>query len=229
MWARAREPYVIPSPETTGSVNKPQDPNAAQRREQPMPPQGEGRNLAGVMNGGERGQSPSERALNERLSDRREEIEARRRELDMREKMLETAERKLEGRVNELRQSEERGGGGQGDANAQQTIRNLVIMYENMKPRDAARVFDRLPSDVLIPVVLQMNPRKMSEVLASMSSEAAEKLTVGLANRGRGPQTAAAPAPAPAAALPSTELPAITPATPPAAAAAPTQQPARRN
>jgi flagellar motility protein MotE (MotC chaperone) len=81
-------------------------------------------------------------------------------------------------------------------------------MYEAMKPKDAARVFDRLGHDVLVPVVMQMNPRKMSEVLAVMSPEAAEKLTVALATRSR---AAAAPAATAAAVLPSTELPAIEP------------------
>jgi len=61
---------------------------------------------------------------------------------------------------------------------------------------------------VLVPVVMQMNPRKMAEVLAVMSPEAAEKLTVALATRAR---AAALPGPSPAAALPATELPAIEP------------------
>ena len=58
-------------------------------------------------------------------------------------------------------------------------------MYEAMKPKDAARVFDRLGLDVLVPVVQQMNPRKMSEVLAAMSPDRAEKLTVALATATR--------------------------------------------
>ncbi len=136
----------------------------------------------------------------------------------MREKLLETAERKLDGRVGELKAAEERVEAKRGDQDGAeaQGLKKLVIMYENMKPREAARVFDRLPSDVLVPVVLQMNPRKMSEVLAAMTPETAEKLTVALATRARA-RTESAPAPA-AAPLPSSELPAI----------APVGQPARR-
>ena len=73
---------------------------------------------------------------------------------------------------------------------------------------------------------MQMNPRKMSEVLASMSPEAAEKLTVGLASRARG-QAIAAAAPA-AQPMPSGELPAIAPAAP-AASAAPAPAARRAN
>jgi flagellar motility protein MotE (MotC chaperone) len=81
-------------------------------------------------------------------------------------------------------------------------------MYEAMKPKDAAKVFDRLAHEVLVPVVLQMKPAKMAEVLAVMSTEAAEKLTVALATRAKS-LSAEARAPAAAAGLPPTELPSI--------------------
>ena len=54
---------------------------------------------------------------------------------------------------------------------------------------------DRLGHEVLVPLVLAMNPRKMAEVLAVMQPDSAERLTVALANRARGvdsPQVAAA-------------------------------------
>jgi flagellar motility protein MotE (MotC chaperone) len=57
-------------------------------------------------------------------------------------------------------------------------------MYENMKPKDAAKIFDRLDMKILIEVATQINPRKMSDILAAMSTEAAERLTVELASRG---------------------------------------------
>lgn len=238
MWARAREPYVITAPETTGSVNKPETPAqpAAQPPAQPPTqppqlPQGAPRDRAGALNGVDRMPSPSERALAERLSERREEMEARQRELDMREKLLETAEKRLEGRVGELKASEDKAETTRGSQAGSETqvLKNLVIMYEAMKPRDAARVFDRLPADVLVSVVQQMNPRKMSEVLASMSPEAAEKLTVALASRARQrpTETAAAPTPTAQPSAAGNELPAITPAPPsaPAAPAAPARPP----
>jgi flagellar motility protein MotE (MotC chaperone) len=51
---------------------------------------------------------------------------------------------------------------------------------------------------VLIEVASQMQPRRMSEVLAQMSAEAAERLTVELANRANGDRT-----------VPTNELPKI--------------------
>ena len=154
--------------------------------------------------------SPSERALLERLGERRDELQQRSREMDMRERLLENAERKLEGRINELKGLEEKADAaatkrGETEAGA---IRNLVTMYETMKPKDAARVFDRLSHDVLVPVVLQMKPAKMAEVLALMSPDAAEKLTVALAKRAKGLSGESRAAAAPAG-LSDTELPAI--------------------
>jgi flagellar motility protein MotE (MotC chaperone) len=62
-------------------------------------------------------------------------------------------------------------------------FKSIVSMYENMKPKDAARIFDRLDMRILIDVSTEMNPRKMSEIMAQMSPDAAERLTVELANR----------------------------------------------
>lgn len=224
MLARAREPYIIHSPDVTGSVPakdankkdaKAPDGKAAEAASQPMPTGPNPKDRSSAMNQGERTPSTAERELMERLGERREQIDARQRELDMREKLLETAERKLDGRVGELKAVEDKLEGKKDDKDSGETqgLKKLVIMYENMKPKDAARVFDRLPSDVLVPMVLQMNPRKMSEVMASMSAEAAEKLTVALAVRARARSEGGA-APAPAAPAGPNELQAITPAQP---------------
>jgi flagellar motility protein MotE (MotC chaperone) len=164
------------------------------------------------MNGAKAPTSPAERAILERLGERREEIDARMRELEMRERLLDTAEKKLDSRVGDLKAMEEKadGPGGKVREEEAKAVKNLVIMYEAMKPKEAARVFDRLGLDVLVPVVQQMNPRKMSEVLAAMSPERAEKLTVALATTARSPGIERAAADL--APLGGNELPAITPA-----------------
>ena len=56
-------------------------------------------------------------------------------------------------------------------------------MYENMKAKDAAKIFDRLDLRILVEVVNAMNPRRMSDILGLMTPEAAERLTVEIANR----------------------------------------------
>lgn len=204
---KAHQPDLVMDPETTGTIDppKPKLPAEEQAKRDAAP-----NNKAGLMNGTVQPVSPAEKALLERLGQRRDEIEARMRELDMREKLLDSAEKKLGGRVDDLKALEEKmDAPRKQEADANQAVKNLVIMYETMKPKDAARVFDRLALDILVPVVQQMNPRKMSDVLAAMSPEAAERLTVALSLRGR-PAVAAERPPAPMPA--GNELPAIEPA-----------------
>lgn len=201
-------------PETTGSVPAPDPKKEPEKKEAEAKAEAaraaNPNNKAGIMNGSVQPMSPAEKAILERLGERREELEGRMRELEMRERLLNSAEKKLDGRVGDLKALEEKSGGSAGKPAVEEAkaIKNLVIMYEAMKPKDAARVFDRLGLDVLVPVVQQMNPRKMSEVLAAMSPDRAEKLTVALATSGRSANVERVANEAP---LTGNELPAIAP------------------
>jgi flagellar motility protein MotE (MotC chaperone) len=148
------------------------------------------------------GTSPAERAILERLSQRRAELDARARELEIRENLVRSAEQQLDSRAAEVRGMETQANGGAAKKEAEEAARlkGLVTMYENMKPKDAAKIFDRLEMPVLIAVVTKMKPRVMSEILAQMQTEAAERLTVELASRAAGIPTAA-----PTAQLPKIE------------------------
>lgn len=127
--------------------------------------------------------SIEERALLEKLRERRDEIETRDRELEMRDNLLRVGERKLDERIGELRSLEGQAGQGKNKPDVKTRYKPLVVMYENMKPKEAARVFDRLETGILLDVVDHMNPRKVSEILAVMDTKAAEKLTVAMARR----------------------------------------------
>lgn len=153
-------------------------------------------------------ESSAQRSILERLGERREALDRRDREIDSRERLIETAERKLEGRINELRSLEQNGPAARQRGEEEAALKSVVTMYEAMKPKDAARVFDRLPLDVLVPLAGKMSPRKMAEVLSVMQPESAERLTVALAQRGRAGEPPARPAP-PARDLPAGELPGI--------------------
>ena len=203
--AHARTNYVPPDPSTTGSVPPksaatPPLPAAGTESGPPRPA------------GAERGSPSSERAIQERLAERREELQQRARELEARERLAEEVERRLDGRAEDLRRGDAKpadsAASAAEDAEAV-ALKGLVTMYETMKPKEAARVFERLPQDVLVAVVRRIAPRKMAEIMAAMSPDTAEKLTVALARRGRGPEEARATG---ASGLPLGELPAIEPA-----------------
>lgn len=63
----------------------------------------------------------------------------------------------------------------------QKRIRSLVMIYEGMKPKDAARIFDTLDLDVLVMVLSRMSERKLSPILAAMNPERARTVTIMLA------------------------------------------------
>jgi flagellar motility protein MotE (MotC chaperone) len=114
----------------------------------------------GVVIHPEQGQavSPSERAILERLQSRRQELEARAREIDIRESLLKAAEKRVESRVEELKGIESRITTAtlqKSDADAAR-FKGIVTMYEAMKPKDAAKVFDRLEMPVLIEIATQI-------------------------------------------------------------------------
>jgi flagellar motility protein MotE (MotC chaperone) len=129
--------------------------------------------------------SASERAVLERLQARRQELEARAREIDIRENLLKAAEKRIEARTEELKAVEARISTATEQKSEADVARfkGIVTMYEGMKPKDAARVFDRLEMGVLFEIASQIAPRKMSDILGVMSPEAAERLTVELARR----------------------------------------------
>jgi flagellar motility protein MotE (MotC chaperone) len=58
-------------------------------------------------------------------------------------------------------------------------------MYENMKAKEAAKIFDRLDIHLATEVAKLIQPRRMSEIMAQMTPEAAQKLTVELASRSK--------------------------------------------
>jgi flagellar motility protein MotE (MotC chaperone) len=138
--------------------------------------------------------SPSERAILERLQARRQELEARAREIDIRESLLKAAEKRIEMRVEELKAVESRIATVTEQKNEAEAARfkGIITMYEGMKPKDAAKVFDRLEMSVLFDIASHIAPRKMSDILGLMSAEAAERLTVELARRAGSDKSASA-------------------------------------
>jgi flagellar motility protein MotE (MotC chaperone) len=132
--------------------------------------------------------SAGERALLERLQDRRKELDARARELDLRESLLKAAEKKLEIDPAMSKPGAAKAGAEAGGpmADRKEDIENarfksVVTIYETMKPKDAAKIFDRLDIRVLIEMASQIKPQRMSEIMAQMTPEAAERLTMELA------------------------------------------------
>lgn len=124
------------------------------------------------------------------MSARRQELDKRERALVTREALLRAAEQELDRKYQEMAelrgkienlletQSEEE----------QARIKSLVKIYEGMKPKEAARIFDTLDLDVLVSVMSRMSERKLSPVLAAMNPERARTVTIVLAEEKQLPE-----------------------------------------
>jgi flagellar motility protein MotE (MotC chaperone) len=178
-------PDIKADPDITGSVKKEEKKEEAPK---PATPGTETPKADGVMVFPDQNPQPvsaSERAILERLQARRQELEQRAREIEIRESLLKSAEKRIEGRVEEMKATEAKISTATGQKAEQDAARfkGIITMYEGMKPKDAAKVFDRLEMSVLYDIASQIAPRKMSDILGLMQPEAAERLTVELARR----------------------------------------------
>jgi len=182
---------ALPSLDITGAVGQapspakeemPEGGSAAKMAPQEPPPQMNGTPVPLDI---DRPVSPAERAILESLQKRRAELDARAHDLDVREDLLRAAEKRVGGRIEELKELEGRISAvlQQRDEAEAARFKNVVTMYETMKAKDAAKIFDGLDLKVLIDVARSINPRNMSEILAQMTPEKAQRLTAELAAR----------------------------------------------
>ena len=137
---------------------------------------------------GEKIASAGERAILGRLQDRSKELDQRSRDLDMRESLLKATEKRLDAKLAELKDVEAhiKAAMGERDKAEEQRFKSIVAMYENMKSKDAARILERLDIKIQIEVASAIKAAKMSEILAQMTPDGAERLTAELARRADG-------------------------------------------
>lgn len=146
---------------------------------------------SGARTGDGRRFSEAEIEILQSLSRRREELDTRARDLDTREAVLAAAQKRIDEKLDELKALERRIGGlaGEQDAERERQMRSLVKVYETMKPKDAARIFETLDMEILEGVAVRMKEQKIAPILAEMASERAKDLTVRLANATGAPRS----------------------------------------
>jgi flagellar motility protein MotE (MotC chaperone) len=159
------------------------------------------------------------------LAKRRRELDAREGQLNTQANMIAAAEARVDAKISQLKQLQAQINAllVQRDQAQKDQIASLVKTYSAMKAKDAARIFNTLPDEVLVPVAQDMKSDVLSLILANMNSDNAKTLTVKLASKLALPQTADAIAPQAAQLAPTTpgQVAALMPAT---AAAAPAEQ-----
>jgi flagellar motility protein MotE (MotC chaperone) len=113
------------------------------------------------------------------LSKRRQELEEWGQSMATKEATLKAAEVKLEKKLNDLKKFKTQVDEALVAYNQQEDARitNLVKIYENMKPKDAAKIFDGLDVPVLLQVIGKMKEAKTAPILAQMSADIATMIT----------------------------------------------------
>ena len=132
--------------------------------------------------------SDEEINLLQSLAERRKELDLRAHQLEQREVLLLAVERRIDEKVDALKLLQK-----SIEGETENQYKSLVKIYENMKPKDAARIFEDLDMAILLPVTERMKERKLAAVLAKMNTSNAMALTIQLAQR-RSAQDEAPPA-----------------------------------
>lgn len=181
----------------------------------------------------EAGLSPAELQVLQNLGARRDQLDQQQSNLNTQLALLAAAEEKLDAKAKAL-------DGLKGDiqnllnqANGRQDaeIDRLVMVFQAMKPQDAAPRMDVLDPSVQLPIAAKLKPRSLSAIIALMPPEDAKKLTEALAKRFSAAQLLAQAGVAQA--NPATPAPGAAPtqvaaANPPPAKAKPVGHPVRR-
>ena len=129
--------------------------------------------------------SNSELQLLKELSKRRQELDKIQESITVRDQVLKATENKIDQKMTDLKalQAQVQEIMKQYNEKEQGKIMSLVKIYENMKPREAAKIFDELEMPVLLEVVSHMKEIKVAPVIANMNPQRARELSIELAKQ----------------------------------------------
>ncbi len=123
--------------------------------------------------------TPEEVALFKKLDERKTKLDLREAELVKLEEELQRQKGMLEERMKELDQVRNEIAGQLQDRVEvdQQRVTKLVDVYSNMKPLNAAKVFEKLDEDLAIEVLGNMKKKSAADILNLLSSDKAQRLS----------------------------------------------------
>lgn len=172
------------APQDTNATEIPKPPPASDNREEEAVKVAKIQEQNEQVLGRNREFSQVELDILQSLAERRNQLEERSRELDLKEKLLEGTELRINDKITEIKQLEAKVSELLEKYSNQEEshIRSLVKIYENMKPKSAAAIFNELELPILLEVIDQMSERKVAPVLAAMNPMKAKEVTADLAN-----------------------------------------------
>lgn len=121
--------------------------------------------------------------LLQNLSVRRGELDRKEQRLDERESLIAAAEARIDAKIDEMKSLKTAIEGLVETKEVQEDdrIKKLISVYEKMKPKDAARIWNDLDMNILLQVALGMREANTAAVLSEMTPDRARALTSELA------------------------------------------------
>jgi flagellar motility protein MotE (MotC chaperone) len=131
------------------------------------------------------GMSQTELDVLQKLQERRGTLDARERDIEKREALLKAAEEQIDRKVAEMKTLQNTIEGLLRQYNDQEDnkMRSLVKIYENMKPKEAAKIFEQLDMNILLEVIERMKEQRVAPIMAEMDPSKAKAVTAELAQR----------------------------------------------
>ncbi len=166
--------------EGEGEEGKPKE----AKKEVPPKPETPSNNLGGVRPE-DRRFSPQEMELLQQLVKRREKLDDWEKNIAVKENLLSVTEKRIDEKLVQMEELKKELSAMLVQYNDQENakIKSLVSIYENMKPREAARIFDEVEMPILLLVIDKMSEKKAAPILAGMDPKKAKQLTVELARQ----------------------------------------------
>jgi len=119
------------------------------------------------------------------LSDRETELEERMVDILEREQVLKLSRQMVEAKIAELEQAEKllSSSIAQSEAASENDLAGLTSVYENMKPADAALLFEQMDADFAAGFIGRMRPEPAASIMTGLAPEKAYAISVILAGR----------------------------------------------
>jgi len=131
------------------------------------------------------GMTQTEMDVLQKLQERRGGLDSREKDIERREALLKAAEDQIDRKVAEMKTLQNTIEGLLRQYNDQEDnkMRSLVKIYENMKPKEAAKIFEQLDMSIMLEVIERMKEQRVAPIMAEMDPSKAKAVTAELAQR----------------------------------------------
>lgn len=140
-------------------------------------------NNQGMQNLLDIGLNSDEIKLLKELSKRREALDNYEQQLVMKESLLKSTESKIQQKMQEMQLMQDRVNDllKQLDNKSNLRMKSLAKIYENMKPQEAAKIFDELEMPILLDIIRNMKEQKVAAIISQMNPVKAKDVSLDFA------------------------------------------------